>query len=71
MRAKYVMTSKGPILFPETFGHDDFLIFEPISAGFVIITDNSCHTYGKSISLNKEPDTYDSTLINMAFEIFD
>ena len=69
MKAKYVMTFAGPILFPESIPHDAFRAFQPVSAGFVSINQKGdISTYGKSVSLNLEPKEYDSILIECAFE---
>jgi hypothetical protein len=35
MKAKYVMTDKGLIVFPLSFSHSDFKSFKPTSAGFI------------------------------------
>ena len=51
MKVKYVMTEKGPIIFPESFNHNDFGRFCPTSAGFVQIETASVHAYGSSVSL--------------------
>ncbi len=68
MRAKYVMTDKGPILFPESFRHDEFKRFRPTSAGFVGLG-SPVITFGKSESLKMEPNSADGCLIEVAFDI--
>ncbi len=68
MRAKYVMTDKGPILFPESFKHEEFKGFKPSSAGFVLI-DLIAYTFGASGSLRMVPDPGDQLSIEKAFDI--
>ena len=74
MRIKYVMTDKGPILFPESFKHSEFRRFDPISAGFVGIEirydgeKSFLRVFGKSESLKMEPDCNDVFLIERAFQ---
>jgi hypothetical protein len=67
MRAKYVMTDKGPILFPQSFDHVEFAGFKPTSAGFIDCDDEAYRTHGRSISLGMEPNGMDAYLIEKAF----
>ncbi len=70
MKAKYVMTDKGPILFPESFRHEEFRRFYPISAGFVSIPDcGHAQTFGASVSLHMGIYPGDDSLIERAFDI--
>jgi hypothetical protein len=68
MKAKYVMTDKGPILFPPSFNHKEFTLFNPISAGWVDIDHTGAETFGVSVGLGMKPSTYDSILIQEAFK---
>ncbi len=70
MKAKYVMTDRGPILFPQSIPHDAFRTFKPISAGFVDIDieNGKYAAYGKSHSLDLVSKKIDSVLIESAFE---
>lgn len=56
MKAKYVMTDNGIIVFPESFSHSDFSRFNPTSAGFISFGATGryepvCECYGESITL--------------------
>lgn len=70
MKAKYVMTDKGPILFAYSIPHNAFRDFKPTSAGFVDvdIETGKYSAYGKSVSLNLGVHRNDSVLIECAFE---
>lgn len=69
MKAKYVMTRNGPIVFPLSIEHSAFRNFNPTSAGFVLIDEKgNVSTYGKSQSLNLEAKEFDNILIECAFE---
>lgn len=57
------------ILFSENVTHSEmanFLKKEVISAGFVCITNNYCHCYGKSISLDLSSRKEDTILLRKA-----
>jgi hypothetical protein len=41
LEAKYVMTDRGPIMFPDSFEHREFREFNPSSAGKVIIDEDT------------------------------
>jgi len=70
MKAKYVMTTLGPVIFPGSFQHSDFSNLKPVSAGFVIFDDNGKPTtYGRSESLGMKSRPGDSRLIEIFFEI--
>ena len=69
MIAKYVMTSRGPIIFPDTFMYVEFSKFKPSSAGQVIIDKDGIMTFGDSLSLNLKPKENDDALIARAFGI--
>ncbi len=66
MRAKYVMTDKGPILFGPAYKHSDFAHLKPTSAGFVNL-DGGPTTYGESMSLNMAPGEDDAAIIESCF----
>lgn len=63
MIAKYVMTDRGVIIFPDTFLHSEFSKFKPLSAGLVIIDEDYVKVYGESISLNLKPNKGDEEII--------
>jgi len=75
MKAKYVMTGKGPIIFPDSFNHKDFAQFKPMSAGRVEVDVllpvergiKAVSTFGESVSLKLKPDKLDAELIARAF----
>ena len=67
MIAKYVMTNAGPIIFPDSFKHSDFLCFKPTSAGSVRIADCGVWVHGGSVSLNMQTRKEDAILISKAF----
>lgn len=67
MGLKYVKTERKEIIvFPESFGHDDFKSFRPVSAGFINIhyspkQDKIVFTcYGESKSLGLKSHEEDS-----------
>ena len=69
MRAKYVMTELGPILFPETMKHSDFKDFSPTSAGIVTVTGKIVVTSGHSLTLNLKSEPGDSRLIKISLKV--
>jgi len=71
MNAKYIMTDRGPIIFPDTFLHSAFKSFHPTSAGMVMISADNVTTYDKSLSLKLEPDVDDADMIRFFFGIGD
>jgi hypothetical protein len=69
MKAKYVMMDKGPIIFPDSFSHDEFVSPHIKSAGQVMINGDEVAVFGESMSLNLKPKDGDAALIKLAFEI--
>ncbi len=67
MHGKYIMTGRGPILFPESFRHDDFKEFHPTSAGFFNAEDRIVATWGESLTLKLKPVLMDKEIIQSAF----
>ena len=69
LKQKYIITKKGIIIvFPELLQHSDFLMFEPIRAGFISFgldknRNPTCSCYGASISLGLKSDPKEDTLI--------
>lgn len=67
MVAKYVITSKGPIIFPESIQHSEFKHLNPTSAGQVFfhadkdIVKVLC--VGESLSLRLKSDPGDAAII--------
>lgn len=61
-KAKYIRTETNNIItFSDTMNHSDFYHLKPVSAGFVQFFKRrdgelDCCVYGRSISLNMEPD---------------
>lgn len=69
MRGKYVMTEKGPVLFPATILHASFKKLNPSSAGMFLVTDAGVKVYGRSDSLELEPEFDDADRIGRLFEV--
>lgn len=69
MEAKYVMTDRGPIMFPDSFEHREFRGFNPSSAGKVIIDEDNVITVGNSLTLGLKSKKNDAVLISYAFGI--
>lgn len=65
------MTDRGPIIFLDSFEHNEFKQFNPSSAGFVDLhampsgygAKISVTVYGESIGLKLEPDSDDQKII--------
>lgn len=51
------------IIFPEIINHSDFKNFEPISAGFCNVRENSIACFGRSITLNLPSEPIEDSLI--------
>lgn len=68
MIAKYIMTDRCPIIFPDTFAHEKFIDFKPISAGQITIDKDKIVTTGYSLSLNLRSEENDNKLIAYAFD---
>ena len=66
MKGKYVMTDRGPILFPDSFGHQEFAWASPTSAGKFFVG-NLVTVSGKSIGLGLASNKKDERLIEEAF----
>lgn len=65
MKAKYIMTNNGIIVFPQSFSHSDFSHFKPTSAGFISFgTDGKykprCECSGESFTLKMKSDEKDT-----------
>lgn len=76
MRAKYVITShygiEAPIVFSELFNHSNFkVIGEIVGAGFVSISDNKFHCFGRSITLKSASREKDSEILNRHFQLLE
>ena len=69
MLGKYIMTKRGPILFPGTFMHDEFRKFEPESAGFFMIHEDKVIAHMESAGLNMRSKPEDKDKIREAFDI--
>jgi hypothetical protein len=74
IEGKYVMTSSGAILFPDTFNHSDFRFVNPTSAGrFTIMRDDkddiSVHVHGDSLTLELRPASDDAVKIKCFFDV--
>lgn len=67
MNAKYAMTDIGPILFPANFEHQHFRLYQPTSAGQVLIDGDQVTTFGESITLKMKCDKSDAEKIASAF----
>lgn len=72
IQGKYVMSSAGPILFPDTFNHSDFWFAKPVSAGrFSIVEEGdfevSVYVFGDSFSLGLKPREGDAAIIKRLF----
>ena len=67
-RVKYIRTKNNRIIvFSELQQHSEFIMFEPISAGFISFSvgddgNISCTCYGESVTLRLESMEYDSIL---------
>ena len=69
MQGKYVMTKRGPVLFPDTYLHVNFKSMNPVSAGMFSVKDGVVEVFGKSLSLNLEPEPRDASEIARVFGI--
>ncbi len=62
MRSKYIVLDKATaIIFPATINHDDMAAYlrregTVTGAGFVIVSGDGVSVYGRSESLNMDPD---------------
>ncbi len=63
------MTKAGPVLFPSTILHASFKRLNPSSAGMFLVTDSGVKVYGRSESLNLEPEFDDAARIGRLFEV--
>ena len=73
MKAKYVMTDNGPIIFPATFNHSDFSHFKPKSGGTVVFGVDKefniipvCVGSSMTLNLNSHPDDSDMLKIYLS-----
>lgn len=71
---KYVISSQGPVLFPDTFNHSDFVHMNPTSAGKFLISRNtrgkvSVMVYGDSFTLGLKSDKDDALRIESLFRV--
>jgi aminoglycoside phosphotransferase family enzyme len=70
MKAKYVMTAIGPVIFPDSIKHEAFKYLKPVSAGFVMFDDKGkATTYGRSKSLDLDSRPEDAIFIEICFEV--
>jgi len=67
MQGKYVMTKRGPILFPDTFLHANFKSLKPVSAGMFSVKDGEVEVFGNSLSLGLKPRSQDAAEIARIF----
>lgn len=68
IKIKYVMTRRGPIIFPEAITHSEFKRFGPKSAGFISLNGGSISAYGESVSLKMKSTPEDSMKLKIMFD---
>lgn len=64
-----LMYPTGPVLFPATILHASFKRLNPSSAGMFLVTDSGVKVYGRSESLDLDPDFGDADRIGRHFEV--